>query len=83
MEFNEILREIIKSNNYTQKQIAQKIGVKQSQISEWLKGKAKPGYDNIKAIIKNLDVTAEYILGFEDESGTKIQNINQTFNFKF
>ena len=29
------------------------------------------------------ETKADYILGLEDETGTKIQNINQTFNFKF
>lgn len=48
MEFTEILEEFLKLNNLTQTEFANKIGVKQSQVSEWLKGQAKPGYDIFK-----------------------------------
>ncbi len=36
------------------------VGVKQSQVSEWLKGKAKPGYDLMKSILKNTNADAEF-----------------------
>lgn len=62
-EFKDILREILKDNNFTQVQFARSIGVKQSQVSEWLKGKAKPGYDNLRAMVYNLGIPAEYLLG--------------------
>ena len=48
-----------------QVQLAQKIGVKQSQVSEWLKGKSKPGYDNLKAMCVALDISADRLLGIE------------------
>lgn len=74
MEFIEILQEILSNNNYTQTHLAKIIGVKQSQISEWLKGKAKPGYDTLKAMVLSLGVSADYLLGLEDETGAKIYN---------
>ena len=40
MEFIEILQEIMIENNLNQSQLATMIGVKQSQVSEWLSGKA-------------------------------------------
>ena len=72
MGFIEILQDILKNNGFTQTQLAQIIGVKQSQISEWLKGKAKPGYDILKAMAQNLGVSSDYLLGLEDETGNKI-----------
>ena len=48
-----------------QSQLAEKLGLKQSQISEWLKGKSKPGYDNIKLICQTLGVSADRLLGLE------------------
>ena len=51
--FNEILRDFLDENNLTQVAFAKTIGIKQSQVSEWLKGKAKPGYD----ILKQMDIT--------------------------
>ena len=58
-----ILREIMIEKQLTQTEFAKIIGVKQSQISEWLKGKAKPGYDNLKRICQCLDISGDYILG--------------------
>lgn len=66
MEFIEILKDIMTEYNLNQTQFAVKIGVKQSQVSEWLKGKSKPGYDNIKAICLALGISANYLLGLED-----------------
>ncbi len=66
MEFIEILKEIMIENDLNQSQLANKIGVKQSQVSEWLKGKSKPGYDNLKAICSELGVSGDYLLGLED-----------------
>ncbi len=74
MEFTEILQDILKNNDFTQTQLAQIIEVKQSQISEWLKGKAKPGYDTLKTMAKNLGVSSDYLLGLEDETGSKTYN---------
>lgn len=66
MEFTEILEEFLKLNNLTQTEFANKIGVKQSQVSEWLKGKAKPGYDILKRMATAFDVSADYFLGIKD-----------------
>ncbi len=73
MEFIEILKNLMKENDLNQTQLAQLIGVKQSQISEWLKGKAKPGYDTLKNMAASLNVSADYLLGLEDETGAKIE----------
>lgn len=40
-------------NKLTQTEFARLVGIKQSQVSEWLKGKAKPGYDLIKKNCNN------------------------------
>lgn len=66
MEFREILKEFLKENELTQAAFAKKIGVKQSQVSEWLRGKAKPGYDTLKAISLAFGVSADYFLGITD-----------------
>ena len=67
IEFSEILGELLRENNLTQSAFAKKAGIKQSQVSEWLKGKAKPGYDNLKQIALAFDVSADYLLGLTDE----------------
>ena len=67
MEFIDILKDIMIENNLNQTEFAKLIGVKQSQVSEWLKGKSKPGYDNLKAICLALDVSADFILGIKED----------------
>ncbi|MBR2384117.1 MAG: helix-turn-helix transcriptional regulator [Clostridia bacterium] len=64
--FSEILKDFLIENNLTQVEFAKKIGVKQSQVSEWLKGKAKPGYDILKSMALAFNVSADYFLGIID-----------------
>ena len=65
MDFIDILKDLMIDLNLNQTQLANKLGLKQSQISEWLKGKSKPGYDNIKLICVSLGVSADRLLGLE------------------
>lgn len=64
--FSDILKDFLISNNLTQTDFANAIGVKQSQVSEWLKGKAKPGYDMLKKMSTTFGVSADYFLGIVD-----------------
>ena len=66
MEFIDILKDIMQDFKLNQSTLAQKIGVKQSQISEWLNGKSKPGYDNLKAICIALGISADRLLGLDN-----------------
>ncbi len=65
-EFKEILEEFLIQNTLTQTAFANAIGVKQSQVSEWLKGKAKPGYDTLKKMSLTYNISADYFLGIKD-----------------
>ena len=62
-DFSEILKDFLSENNLTQVAFANAVGVKQSQVSEWLKGKAKPGYDTLKSMVLAFNVSADYFLG--------------------
>ena len=64
--FSEILKDFLAENDLTQVSFANAIGVKQSQVSEWLKGKAKPGYDLLKNIAIAFDISADYFLGIKE-----------------
>ncbi len=64
--FNEILKDFLAENNLTQVAFAKTVGVKQSQVSEWLKGKAKPGYDTLKTMALAFNISADYFLGIKD-----------------
>ena len=64
--FSEILKEFLCENALSQVAFAREIGVKQSQVSEWLKGKAKPGYDALRAMACAFNISADYFLGIKD-----------------
>lgn len=66
MDFIDILKDIMIDMNLNQSSLARLVGVKQSQVSEWLKGKSKPSYDSLKAICKSLDISGDRILGLKD-----------------
>lgn len=63
MNFCEILHEFLKDNDMTQRLFAERVSVKQSQVSEWLRGKAQPGYDTLKRISLAFHISADYFLG--------------------
>lgn len=65
-EFSSILKDFLTEKNLTQVAFAKIIGVKQSQVSEWLKGKAKPGYDTLKSMAIAFNVSADYFLGLQE-----------------
>ena len=66
LDFKDILKAFLKENALTQTEFARTIGVKQSQVSEWLKGKAKPSYDILKQMSICLGISADYFLGITD-----------------
>ena len=65
--FKDILEEFLINNGLTQKAFADKIDVKQSQVSEWPKGKAKPGYDILRRMALAFNISADYFLGIKDD----------------
>ncbi len=64
--FSEILSALMKERKYTQTKLAELMDIKQSQISEWLSGKAKPGYDNLRKLAQVFEVSADYLLMLTD-----------------
>lgn len=66
-KFSEILQEFLTLKNLTQTEFAKKIGVKQSQVSEWIHDKAKPGYDLLKNMAMAYGVSADYFLGITEK----------------
>ncbi len=65
-DFSDILRNLMKERKFTQSKLAELMEIKQSQISEWLSGKAKPGYDNLRKLAQVFEVSADYLLMLTD-----------------
>jgi len=56
---------------WTQKQLAEAIGVKHNSISDWENGKSKPYADTLELIMGALDVDANTLLGWNDPERIK------------
>ena len=67
IKFSEILNEFLTIKQLSQTECAKTIGVKQSQVCEWLHEKAKPGYDTLKSMATAFGVSADYFLGLTDK----------------
>lgn len=56
---------------WTQKQLAEAIGVKHNSISDWENGKSKPYADTLELIMGVLGVDANTLLGWDDPERIK------------
>ena len=68
------LTELLIENNLSKRGFAQKIGVSAMSISDWTTGKVQPTAENIYTVAVYFDVSADYLLGLEDETGAKTYN---------
>ena len=66
------LKELRLEKGLTQKELAQVIQCDQSMIARWEKGEREPTESVIRKTARFFEVTADYLIGLEDESGTKI-----------
>ncbi len=60
------LNELIKDNNVSKRELAKKIGVSATSISDWSNGKIQPTAENIFLISEYFQVSADYLLGLID-----------------
>ncbi len=79
MLFNKRISEAIKESEYTQKEIAKILKISESNITNWKKGENLPSVDVLYKLCILLNESADYLLGLEDETGSKTY-INNSFN---
>lgn len=60
------LKEEIKNSNLTTIQIAEKIGVSPEMVTQYTTTKKMPRLDTFAKLCRELDLSANYILGLED-----------------
>ena len=58
---------------WSQNELALRLGLTQDSISLWEKGKRLPDTPYIIMLSKIFDISADYLLGLEDEHGAKVQ----------
>ncbi len=71
MNFSKIAKELREEAGLSQQKLADKIGLSSSAIARWELGQSEPGFNAILAYTKFFDVSADYLLGLEDDFGAK------------
>lgn len=66
MEFTKRFNEVLKSSGKTQVEIAKTVNVSKQCINDYKSGKSLPSLETFIALCKCLDVSSDYLLGFED-----------------
>lgn len=69
--------EIMKERNLTAKQVADAIGIPQSNFTEWKKGRSNPKYATLKLLADFFSVPVEYLTGSDQDENAldmKIQS---------
>lgn len=79
--FGNRLKELRIEHNKTQKELAILLECHQSMITRWEKGQCEPTESVIRRTAILFNVTADYLIGLEDYSGTKyVNSFNNSFN---
>lgn len=72
--FVERVKELIKINNLTQRDLANDVGVTESTMSKYLSGDRIPGGETLSNLATALKTTTDYLLGLNNENKTMINN---------
>lgn len=68
MTFGEKLFNLRKSKNFSQEELAEKLGVTRQAISRWENGETMPDSPNLIEICDLFDVSADYLLRDKPEN---------------
>ena len=85
----ERLNELRKSKQISQKELASILNTNNSSICDWECGRTQPDLETLAKLSLFFEVSADYLLGLEDETGTKtyisnsFNNFNNSGNIKF
>ena len=79
MEFSERLKELRKKANFTQVEVAEKLGISQPAYASWERGVKKPTHENLVKIAQVLNVSVDYLVGNSEEKSDELDNIELLF----
>ena len=88
MEFNEKIKSLRIEKGLKQKEVAKILGVSETCYAGYEQGYREPDFKTLKKLVIIFDVSADYLLGLEDETGAKtyvnnsFNNFNNSGNFK-
>ena len=72
--FKNILLTLLNEKQLNQRQFSQLTGIPTTTISGWLNANRLPDYNALIKMRLFFDVSADYLLGLEDETGSKTYN---------
>ena len=72
-KFRERLRELRKNIPLTQQQLADILGTNNSSICDWECGRTQPDLETLCKMACYFEVSADYLIGLEDETGEKVK----------
>ena len=70
--FVDRLNKLIEENKITKYRLAKEIGVSKQAVLWWCDGVNEPKISYLRKIAEYFDVSCDYLLGLEDETGTKL-----------
>lgn len=70
MELAQLLQKTIHDNGLNQTSFAKSINATQAQVSDWLSGKSKPNYENLRSIVINFSIDANKLLSIDTNKDT-------------
>lgn len=66
MQYGEFFKEARKHSGLSQKQVADKLNIHQSNVSDWENDISRPEYEKLIALSELYEVTIYELLGIED-----------------
>ena len=74
----EKIKKLLKDNNMTQEQLANKLSITKSAVSQNLRGKSNFDIQNLVAIAKLFNITLDELLSIHQNDSAQVQTIYQT-----
>ena len=72
--FADRLNKVIKENKTTKYRVAKDLQCSKQSVCNWCDGISEPKITYIRALALYFDVSADYLLGLEDDTGAKTYN---------
>ncbi len=69
--FKEKIAELISESGKMQKDICAELGIPKQKLTRWKTGYNEPSLDELVMIAEYFNTTSDYLLGLEDETGSK------------
>ncbi len=70
MKLAQLLQKTIYDNRLNQTSFAKSINATQAQVSDWLSGKSKPNYENLRSIVINFSIDANKLFNVDSNKDT-------------